>query len=598
MASVKISELNELFSITNDDFFPLVDSGSMTTFHVSFNVLNAWMRASGSCLSASWASSSISSSYALSASYANTAKTASYVSGVGNADEATHATTADTASLAEDAQGVYLKRTTTPHYQWLTMWSGSNTTTLDRTGISDGGVQYNVAKPVFFNLISESADTDSATCGPLRKVYAELRQGTGTYNQWLTLSYLYSGGGDPGWVYTGPAGAGENPDVLFGVYGDPELGTYNLRMIPDPEVPDNHLDETGIGSQLWTEYFRSQRYWAWYVGGSFMGHSDTTLTPGISSSTAMVLNGNAESDDASEGNSSRLGIGNFYNGHPNSAYNYPSHPLHISASTSVIDGEVSVNSTASADVSILRLDQLVGDAAELGTVAGYITINVSGRNYKIALNAAGTAGTSGTIPIGSVIDFAGETIPTGWLLCDGSAVSRTGDYESLFTAIGTSWGVGDGATTFNLPNLTARMTISSGSSYHKISGSLGNTGGGDNLQNHYHFIGKSAFPFNSEPNGGTCIYDDLMMWWLGNQELPTSGENSMFPEVTSPYDDLRAVHYNQTSDVATYARTPWRSVLNSPTDTGFCAGTSFGTSLTSVDMMPPYAVVKKIIRYA
>lgn len=60
------------------------------------------------------------------------------------------------------------------------------------------------------------------------------------------------------------------------------------------------------------------------------------------------------------------------------------------------------------------------------------------------------------VPAGTMQMFAGNTIPAGWLLCDGSAVSRT-DYAKLFSAIGTTWGAGDGSTTFNLPNSIGRF---------------------------------------------------------------------------------------------------------------------------------------------
>lgn len=60
--------------------------------------------------------------------------------------------------------------------------------------------------------------------------------------------------------------------------------------------------------------------------------------------------------------------------------------------------------------------------------------------------------TSIASPAGIVSAFAGKTAPSGWLKCDGSAVSRT-RYASLFAAIGTLYGAGDGSTTFNLPNL-------------------------------------------------------------------------------------------------------------------------------------------------
>lgn len=57
-------------------------------------------------------------------------------------------------------------------------------------------------------------------------------------------------------------------------------------------------------------------------------------------------------------------------------------------------------------------------------------------------------------PAGMVSPFAGpeDNIPEGWLLCDGSAISRT-EYANLYNAIGVCWGIGDGSTTFNLPDL-------------------------------------------------------------------------------------------------------------------------------------------------
>ena len=60
------------------------------------------------------------------------------------------------------------------------------------------------------------------------------------------------------------------------------------------------------------------------------------------------------------------------------------------------------------------------------------------------------------LPVGIVQAYAGTTIPNGWLLCDGSAVSRT-DYAALYAVIGTTYGAGNGSTTFNLPNLIDRF---------------------------------------------------------------------------------------------------------------------------------------------
>lgn len=62
------------------------------------------------------------------------------------------------------------------------------------------------------------------------------------------------------------------------------------------------------------------------------------------------------------------------------------------------------------------------------------------------------------VPTGVMLPFAGPSnkVPNGWLLCDGSAVSRTA-YAALFGIIGTCWGVGDGATTFRLPDPRGRF---------------------------------------------------------------------------------------------------------------------------------------------
>ena len=69
---------------------------------------------------------------------------------------------------------------------------------------------------------------------------------------------------------------------------------------------------------------------------------------------------------------------------------------------------------------------------------------------------AGSSAPGGLAPAGVVLPFAGSTAPTGWLLCFGQAVSRT-TYAALFTALGTAYGVGDGSTTFALPDLRGRI---------------------------------------------------------------------------------------------------------------------------------------------
>lgn len=83
--------------------------------------------------------------------------------------------------------------------------------------------------------------------------------------------------------------------------------------------------------------------------------------------------------------------------------------------------------------------------------------------------------TSDTLPIGTQVAYGGTVPPTGWLICDGSAVSRT-TYAELFKVIGTSYGDGDGSTTFNLPNKKGRVSAgydSTNSKFNAIGKKLG-----------------------------------------------------------------------------------------------------------------------------
>ena len=78
------------------------------------------------------------------------------------------------------------------------------------------------------------------------------------------------------------------------------------------------------------------------------------------------------------------------------------------------------------------------------------------------------------VPTGGIIAYGGSAAPTGFLLCDGSAVSRA-TYTDLFTAIGTTFGTGDGSSTFNVPDLRQRFPL--GKAASGTGATLGETGG-------------------------------------------------------------------------------------------------------------------------
>lgn len=99
-----------------------------------------------------------------------------------------------------------------------------------------------------------------------------------------------------------------------------------------------------------------------------------------------------------------------------------------------------------------------------------------------------------TVPPGSVMDYAGANAPAGWLFCQGQLLSRT-LYPALFTAIGTRYGVGDGSTTFGLPDTGGRVTVGKEAVATRLTvaisgvdgGTLGAVGGDQNMPAHIHY---------------------------------------------------------------------------------------------------------------
>jgi microcystin-dependent protein len=93
---------------------------------------------------------------------------------------------------------------------------------------------------------------------------------------------------------------------------------------------------------------------------------------------------------------------------------------------------------------------------------GFVCVAISGTNTWLPISVGG-----GPVPVGAIIDFAGSTVPADadgvqrWHLCDGSAIARS-TYATLFSAIGTTWGTGNGSTTFNIPDFRGRVTVGGG----------------------------------------------------------------------------------------------------------------------------------------
>jgi len=118
-------------------------------------------------------------------------------------------------------------------------------------------------------------------------------------------------------------------------------------------------------------------------------------------------------------------------------------------------------------------------------------------------------------PVGSVQSFAGSTAPTGWLLCFGQAVSRT-TYADLFTVLSTTYGTGDGSTTFNLPDMRGRVPAGKddmgGSAASRLTSgtsgvagaTLGAVGGDQRVHQHTHVQNSHNHSQNAHAHG---VYD-------------------------------------------------------------------------------------------
>jgi microcystin-dependent protein len=135
-------------------------------------------------------------------------------------------------------------------------------------------------------------------------------------------------------------------------------------------------------------------------------------------------------------------------------------------------------STTATSTTLVDADQFVVNddgtmvQVTLSDLNTYIAANhsitqINGITYPVADGNAGDAivtdgaGTlsfapGGSFSAGMLVPYAGAAAPTGWLLCFGQQISRT-TYADLFTAIGTAYGIGDGVTTFNIPDLRGRV---------------------------------------------------------------------------------------------------------------------------------------------
>lgn len=121
---------------------------------------------------------------------------------------------------------------------------------------------------------------------------------------------------------------------------------------------------------------------------------------------------------------------------------------------------------------------------------------------------------------------AASSAPTGWLICDGSAISRT-TFSALFTAIGTTYGVGDNSTTFNLPDGVGRVLIGSGTGT-ATNATAHARGGEDGDETHTTTLAETVNHAHFVANGNVLVDSNA-----GSEYVTTAGNKGNIVAVTT-----------------------------------------------------------------
>ncbi len=192
----------------------------------------------------------------------------------------------------------------------------------------------------------------------------------------------------------------------------------------------------------------------------------------------------------------------------------------------------------------------------------------------VAHNTDGSHQADALNPSGVMVMFGGASAPTGWLLCDGAAVSRA-TYATLFAAIGTTWGVGDGSTTFNVPDMRGRAPIGAGTGSGLTPRTLGSK------------LGEENHALTLAENGSHTHTGGLHSHIGGAHNHPIATSLST--------DNGGRVHCGAAGTTGTSANTGTSGAVATTSD-GAVATSSSGSG-TAHNTMQPSAVVNFIIKY-
>lgn len=213
------------------------------------------------------------------------------------------------------------------------------------------------------------------------------------------------------------------------------------------------------------------------------------------------------------------------------------------------------------------------------------------------------------VPTGTIQMYGGATTPTGYLFCDGTAISRT-TYSDLFSTIATNYGTGNGSSTFNLPNLQQKFPLGKSGSYALGSsgGAFARTPSGSNSTPTFsgnaftpsgsisisgtvanHTLTIAQMPSHNHPRGTASqvgFTDDLggggLQGYLGGDQAVSNVDANM---TTQGGDQAHSHGWSGSGSFSGSSTTP-SGTISVPTFTG-----------SSLDLTNPYQVVNYIIKY-
>lgn len=191
------------------------------------------------------------------------------------------------------------------------------------------------------------------------------------------------------------------------------------------------------------------------------------------------------------------------------------------------------------------------------------------------------------VPVGTVVMWAGNSVnvPSGWALCDGSAISRT-TYEDLYALQGNVFGGGDGSTTFNLPDMRDRFVVGAGTSYSS------NSKGGATSVNIAHTHTVNAHTHSV----GNHTHDQGSLVALVNHQ------NDRTYMKSTPYSwSADCANYTGSSHANAYISGRGADVVGSTGSAGASTTSSNGSSTgsggsASLENRPPYIGILYIIK--